>query len=368
MSVNDICPTHNRSTFCRETLVAALAIACVVFAQYPLLWSLFTQRIIGGVDGDAGLYVWLVKAFINDPIAALNFATPAFYPYPLSRGWSDNFLLPSAFVSVLVQCGLPFEIAYNTMFLGCIVLNGVATYHLCRALGLDRSPALVSGVLLANCSYLLGNLGHPQLLHLFWAPWAVALVIGNRATSCATPWTRWLLTGLCITGAFYSAVYYAIFAVMAVGFVSLFSRRSVRALVVGATGTGVGMLPVVWGVLHYLPVKRAFAGRALYEAAAFAASGLSYFSFSALNDFFGSTALWTHPEATLAPGYCALAGIAILLLVESRRLPLWLSVSLFGFVVLAATSSSIIDNTNTADPQISTPATFNAGLIGGGTF
>jgi hypothetical protein len=28
----------------------------------------------------------------------------------------------------------------------------------------------------------------------------------------------------------------------------------------------------------------------------------------------------------------------------------------------------LIDNTNTLDPQISTPATFNAGLIGGGTF
>ena len=28
----------------------------------------------------------------------------------------------------------------------------------------------------------------------------------------------------------------------------------------------------------------------------------------------------------------------------------------------------LIDNTNTSDPQISTPATFNAGLIGGGTF
>ena len=27
-----------------------------------------------------------------------------------------------------------------------------------------------------------------------------------------------------------------------------------------------------------------------------------------------------------------------------------------------------IDNTNTLDPQVSTPATFNAGLIGGGTF
>jgi len=27
-----------------------------------------------------------------------------------------------------------------------------------------------------------------------------------------------------------------------------------------------------------------------------------------------------------------------------------------------------LDNTNTLSPQVSTPATFNAGLIGGGTF
>jgi hypothetical protein len=45
---------------------------------------------------------------------------------------------------------------------------------------------------------------------------------------------------------------------------------------------------------------------------------------------------------------------------------------LVGSGILGITTNGIeminIDNTNTADPQISTPATFNAGLIGGGTF
>ena len=45
---------------------------------------------------------------------------------------------------------------------------------------------------------------------------------------------------------------------------------------------------------------------------------------------------------------------------------------LVGTSVLGLTANSTlmleIDNTNTLDPQVSTPATFNAGLIGGGTF
>jgi hypothetical protein len=45
---------------------------------------------------------------------------------------------------------------------------------------------------------------------------------------------------------------------------------------------------------------------------------------------------------------------------------------LVGTSVLGFTANSIemlnIDNTNTSSPQISTPATFNAGLIPGGTF
>jgi hypothetical protein len=41
-----------------------------------------------------------------------------------------------------------------------------------------------------------------------------------------------------------------------------------------------------------------------------------------------------------------------------------------GVLGLSANSTLMleIDNTNVLDPQVSTPATFNAGLIGGGTF
>jgi hypothetical protein len=41
--------------------------------------------------------------------------------------------------------------------------------------------------------------------------------------------------------------------------------------------------------------------------------------------------------------------------------------SVLGFSA-NGTNMMLVDNTNTLDPQISTPATFNAGLIGGGTF
>ena len=45
---------------------------------------------------------------------------------------------------------------------------------------------------------------------------------------------------------------------------------------------------------------------------------------------------------------------------------------LVGTSVLGLSANSTlmleIDNSNTLDPQMATPATFNAGLIGGGTF
>ena len=45
---------------------------------------------------------------------------------------------------------------------------------------------------------------------------------------------------------------------------------------------------------------------------------------------------------------------------------------LVGTSILGLTANSTemlnIDNTNIADPQVSTPATFNAKLIAGGTF
>jgi hypothetical protein len=105
-------------------------------------------------------------------------------------------------------------------------------------------------------------------------------------------------------------VYYAIFTAIGIGtaFLILGGRSGGWEPYIRAGGAALlGALPSVFVLIPYLRVKAAFGGRGLYEAYYFAATGLSYLSFSSFNSLMGSTSGWTHSEATLCPGYLALA-------------------------------------------------------------
>ncbi len=299
-------------------LAAIAGLLLLVFVTHARWIGLLSSHFIGGSQGDGGLYVWLAASFHYFPVVAMRGESHAFYPYPLTRAWSDSFLLPSALVSVLISYGFSLVSAYNTVYIAALVSNGLSVLALCRALALEWIPSFVAASSFACCAYLTGNFGHPQLQFFFWVPCAWACVIGSRDSSLM----RWYLAGLCVAASFYCAVYYAIFAALGLGLILLFSLqtdlRNLKLVMLRTGAMTLGALPICWFLPSYLEVKSTFGSRGLYEADAFAASGLSYLSFPEFNWLFGFTSHWTHPEATLCAGFLVLC-VAIAYIVRGSR-------------------------------------------------
>jgi hypothetical protein len=341
---------HQRD-FSLSLFVGALSIL-VFLALHPIVLQFFSTKFLGGSYGDGGLYVWLTQSFIADPSAALRLETNGMYPYPLTRAWSDSFLLPSFLASALCGFGLSLSAAYNTVLVGAIGANGAAMYLLASRVGIERTLAAATGVIFANSSYLIGNLGHPQLLFFFWVLLAWRAVLPSEGAQRA-PARAWCVAGVCVSGAFYSAVYYAIFAALGLGIIWLqeylrgvsSERRVLRTALFGILGG----LPMVYALPSYLRVQGYFGTRGLYEAEAFAATGRAYFSFTTLNKLYSGTAGLSHSEAWLGAGYVALA-ISLMYGVHTviRKAPV-LGVLLSASLLLVCGASSIVDSGTRAE-------------------
>lgn len=333
----------------RSLLIGMLAIV-VFIVLHPHVAEFYSTRFLGGSVGDGGLYVWLVQSFIKDPWQALSFETGTLYPYPYTRAWSDTFLLPSSVVMLFTAAGLPFAAAYNSTLLLTFSSNAVSCALLAQRVGLKPAFAAAVGVLFANSSYLVGNLGHPQLLFFFWIPlawWCVMPAHPHERTSSRS----WYTAGLCVAGAFYCAVYYAIFALIGLTLIwfrdLILGRLSVRRALRTILFAILGALPIIYALPPYMAVQRYFGSRGLHEASHFAATGLAYLSFSPLHEIFGRTASISHSEAYLSPGYSIIA-LALTTIFSScwRRSRLLTSAILIAAATVAISSSTIDQGTH----------------------
>ncbi len=328
------------------SLLSGLASIVVFLWLHPLILTYGDTRFLGGSFGDGGLYVWLVKLFVADPWQALHFETNSMYPYPLSRAWSDSFLLPSLLVSLLTFFGISVALAYNVVLICAIALNGASSSLLASTLGFRPIGAFAAGLMVANSSYFIGNAGHPQLLFFFWIPLAWSTVLSSPVDKRSTS-RRWLYAGLYVSGAFYSAVYYAIFATLGLALIWLLhflgsqmsQRKALRTLLLAALGAS----PIIYALRYYLAVQAYFGERGPYEAAAFAASGLSYFSFSPLNEIYGQSAVLSHSEAFLCPGYVILALALVTACIAAWQQSRLITACSALAVIALCISSSIID-------------------------
>jgi hypothetical protein len=336
--------SHHCAERRRSLLTGVLAIT-VFLVLHPDVLAFYSTRFLGGSVGDGGLYVWLVQSFIKDPWYALSFESRTLYPYPYTRAWSDSFLLPSGIALVFTSVGLSLAAAYNSLVLLTFSSNAVACGLLAQRVGVKPAFAVAVGVLFANSSYLVGNLGHPQLLFFFWIPLAWWCVIPASQHGRASS-RSWFVAGLCVTGAFYCAVYYAIFAVVGLALIwfreLLYGRLSPRRALRTVLFATLGAAPIICGVAPYVAVQRYFGTRGLHEASHFAATGLSYLSFSPLHEIFSATSTLSHSEAYLSPGYLitsiALITIASSCWLRSRVLTCALVI---GATTLAVSSSTI---------------------------
>lgn len=266
----------------------------------------FDTTFIGGLQGDAGLYVWLVKSNLRDLFTLPWFNTNAFYPYTLTLAWSDNFILPSFVIGALGAVGMPLAASYNLVILTAQFLNGVCTYLLCRELTGKPLPALTAAVGFMSWSFLGAHMGHPQLQFAFWLP--LSLLCTFRFMRF--PRTRSAVClGLCFSAAFLCTVYYAVFiallSALLLGSVILMRPQRFRQRHYLRFGAGIiiGIIPMIPFLWPYLQILSTFGGRNIYEAYYFSATPLSYLSASSWSWLYGQTAPLSHAEANLLPGF-----------------------------------------------------------------
>lgn len=300
----------------REFFAALLfLIALVIFRLDGFLK--FSDGFIGGVTGDAGLYVWLFKIHINSIFNTPWFETPALYPYSYTLAWSDNFLLPGLIGQILVTLGASDVVAYNLITLATTFLSGFLTYWIVIRLTGSSVSAISSGLSFMTFPFISGMLGHPQLGFTFFIPLgAISLLRFIRTQSLGSAFGF----GLILTAAFATTVYYAIFLI----FSGLTLYGGLLLLRPGWL-TGIGHIKLIFGVAlgslllipmvpPYLSVANAFGERHLYEAFYFAATALSFLSAPPDTLLYGATSILSHEEARLFPGLILIFTVFVALL------------------------------------------------------
>lgn len=307
-------PIRNKQLFA----VIGLLLIFIAFRLKAILT--LGSNFIGGTEGDAGLYIWLMRSNTRDLFHLPWFNTHAFYPYTRTLAWSDNFVLPSLVVWPFLKVGTPLPIVYNCILLAAGFLNGFCTYRLCFRLTGKVFPSFIAAAAFMTYSTLTANLGHPQLQFIFWLP----LTLLALCSFISKPnFLSAVYIGLNILLCFLCAVYYAIFipiAVLCIVLVTLILRpkqfgKHEALLFFG--GIIAGAFPLLFFVGPYFAVRATFGERALYEAYYFSAHALSYLSAVPFNLLYGGTSDWSHAEANLFPGF------AILVLVASAFPRLW---------------------------------------------
>lgn len=282
--------------------IAYFLIACVLrFGVLPVMTTAF----IGGATGDAGLYVWLIKSNLRDLFRLQWFSTTAFYPYTLSLGWSDNYILPSLLAAPFLKLGFPLPLVYNIMHLCAMALNGLSVYVLLTHLTNFPKHAFFAGVAFLSLGVFAAHLGHPQLQWAFYLPLllvGVTRMIHERSVAAG------VLTGLFFSAALATTAYYAVFgAVLCAGFLAaiviLRPERFLDARYFKPLGGAIlGLIPAIPLLIPYFSVRGVFGGREVYEAHYFSAAPLGYLSAAPFSWLYSWTAGWSHSEAQLFPG------------------------------------------------------------------
>jgi hypothetical protein len=269
------------------------------------LMPVIDAAFMGGASGDAGLYVWLIKSNLRDLFRIQWFSTTAFYPYTLSLGWSDNYILPSLLAAPFLKIGLPLPLVYNFMHLGAMAMNGLSVYVLLTHLTNFPRHAFFGGVAFLSLGVFAAHLGHPQLQWAFFLPLllvGVTRIIHERSIAAG------VLTGLFFVAALATTAYYAVFgAVLCAAFLAaIVLLRPERFVDIRyfrpVIGVVLGLVPAIPLLLPYFAVRGVFGGREIYEAHYFSASPLAYFSASNFSWLYSWTAGWSHAEAQLFPG------------------------------------------------------------------
>lgn len=317
---------------------------------------------IGGVHGDAGLYIWLFKTNLFNLFNNEWFSTNAFYPYGQSLAFSDNFILPSLLFYPLSKAGLPVSLCYNLAILSALFLNAFCTYLLAYFLTAQQKPSLASGIFMLTPVFLFAQLGHPQLQFAFWIPLCLLFFF----KFLARPSIKYsLFSALCIVGSFLCAVYYSVFCALALCVITFFLilLRPVKSTFVILRRFyqwfPLPLLLLIPFLVPYLNVKASFGARGIHESFFFAANGLSFLASAPVSFMYSSlSALSPNPEAFFFPGFIILlvSGVAFFRLFPHKKLKLsflCFIISLLLTIMLSTCPQALVHENNNSSLQIS---------------
>jgi len=183
---------------------------------YPGLFSNFTNGFIGGFRGDAGIYVYLtlenIKRVLTWP--SQGFDLDFFYPYGRSLAFTDSYLFPSLLAKPLLFLSGNLSLAYNSVIMISLVLNGYCTFLLARRLTESFWPALFAGMAFMLHPFFEFHRGHPQLQHAWFLPMILLCTINFLERRKAV---YAFSLGALIYACFLSSVYFGMFSYLLAG-------------------------------------------------------------------------------------------------------------------------------------------------------
>jgi hypothetical protein len=341
-------------------LTASLILVFVVVLFRSRIFDNFSYYFIGGAEYDSGLYLWLIKTNLNNfsawfqnlvlnffdyiliereapPSFEFWFNTPAFYPYGSTLAWSDNFLLPSLLVGILLKTGLSFAAAWNSLILLALFLNGYFTYRLVFRLTGDILSAALSGMAFMSWPWFGEHSGHPQLQFAFFIP----LIIGQglRFFKFGTIGSALRVFGSILL-ALLTTAYYSIMggiSVLVIYLALLLCRRDLftKRILTNGVIAGFIALPFFYPFIQpYFDVARTFGERQSLEHYVFAATGLSYISAATYSWLYGplTANLSSHEGRLFAGALVLLGGLLGVVFQKHKKERLWTVLTVGSFL------------------------------------
>ena len=246
------------------------------------------------------------------PWSAGYWDAPFFAPAPNILALSETLLGLTWLTTPLQWLGASPLVAYNVMFLLTPVLNGVASYALCRHLTGRRDAALVGSIYFTLAPYRAEQVSHLQTEAAFFMP--LGLLALHRFWESRR--RRWLvvlavctfLNG-CISG--YHLLYFAIPLGLVLAWLIVSAPDWKKATAVGLA-LGAALLAMAPVLMVYARVHAAWGlKRGLEEMAIFSADVASFMSGASTLLLWRVPHLVAKPEGAVYPGIVMLALLGI---------------------------------------------------------
>lgn len=206
-------PLFHRIPRGAPALLGYMAIAVV--ATWPLATR--TTRVLPGIGvGDQFFTAFVLEWVYRHLTAGMAgfWDPPIFFPKEHILSYSDHDLGLQLFYAPARLMGAGQALAYNTVFLGELVLSGWGAYLLARSVVATRLPAFLAGAMFELLPYRIYHTAHVHLLALGFTP--LALLFSER--TMASGRTRdAVAAALSFFLAFLSAFYVGMYTALLLG-------------------------------------------------------------------------------------------------------------------------------------------------------